>query len=189
MSDLTFVTGNSLKYRNASESFLRAGIHLVKLELDIPEIQAEDAAEIARAKSQAAYDILQSAVLVNDDSWKLLGLKGFPGAYMKSMNHWFSVEDWAHLTEPLTDRRVILSQIVVFQSATQQKVFTNEVHGELLKAPKGKSDVSAQSIITMDGDNGKSIAEVLTENPQHYFDRQISKVWDEVAAWYMDQTP
>jgi len=188
MSDLTFVTGNSLKYRNASESFLRAGIHLSSKDLEIHEIQSEDAIDIAKAKSQAAYGIMETPVLVSDDSWKLLGLNGFPGAYMKSMNHWFSVEDWARLTKPLTDRRVVLSQIVVFQSATQQRVFTNEVHGELLKAPSGKTDVTSQSIITIDGDNGKSIAEVLTENPQHYFDRQASKIWNEVAAWYKDNT-
>ncbi len=184
MNDLTFVTGNSSKFSIASHAFVQVGIQLLQETLDIDEVQSEDSEYITRKKCQAAYELLRKPVIVNDDSWAMPGLRGFPGPYAKSMNHWFMAEDWARLTVPLTDRRVILTQIIAFQDREGQHLHKNIAEGKLLSKPRGQSDVSFQTVITMEGDDGLSIAEVLSNNPNHYNEHQVARLWHDVATWY-----
>jgi len=130
---------------------------------------------------EKAFAKLQKTVIISDDSWSIPALKGFPGAYMKSMNHWLSVEDWLRLTQPLEDRRIILQQVVVFQNAAVQKVFSCDIEGVLLAEPRGKSPSPHAHIVSFDGGKHSS-AEFHERNEsaaQHH-----RSVWDDVGKWY-----
>ena len=181
MYEILYATGNNIKFHQGQLVCKRYNIHLLQNELDVPEIQSEDGVLIARDKAEKAFAKLQKPVIISDDSWSIPALKGFPGAYMKSMNHWLSVEDWLRLTQPLEDRRIILRQIVVFQDTDVQKVFSCNIEGVLLTEPSGKSIFPHAHIVSFDG--GKhSTAEFHERNEsaaQHH-----RSVWDDVGEWY-----
>jgi inosine/xanthosine triphosphate pyrophosphatase family protein len=184
MPDLTFVTGNPLKFAIASSAFAGSGVRLVQQNLEIDEIQSENSEYIVRKKAEAAFTQLGRPVVANDDSWSLLGLHGFPGPYLKSMNHWFAPEDWYHLTASLKDRRIELKQLVAYHDGNDTHIFTNVIPGLLLAEPRGTSPHSSQTIMTLEGDDGLSIAEALNRDAEHYSKRPAAKVWQEFASWY-----
>jgi len=58
---------------------------------------------------------------------------------MKSINDWFTPEDWLRLTSDLTDRTIILRQIVVYQDKHGQQLFSVDIPGMLLREAQGTS--------------------------------------------------
>src|SRR5579859_1519227 len=106
MKEVIFSTGNATKYRLAAQTCEKNGIKLIQKHLYIDEIQGEEPKKIVLDKAAKAYATLKKPVVVSDDSWAFQGLKGFPGPYMSSINHWFAPEDFLRLTLPLADRSV-----------------------------------------------------------------------------------
>jgi len=180
MNSLIYVTGNAAKLRQAITTCEPLGISLEQAVLDIPEVQAEDGEPIARDKATKAFAQLQKPLIISDDNWLIPGLNNFPGPYMKSMNHWFSPEDWLHLTGNLADRTIILRQIVVYQDADTQKLFSVDITGTLLHEIRGESPHPHCTITSMDG--GKTtMAEHHEKNESAV---QQHSAWHDFAAWY-----
>lgn len=186
MLDLIFATGNAEKFHIAEEAFARSGMQLEQAALDIDEIQSEEPERIVIDKVQKAFMLVQKPVVVNDDTWAIPGLRGFPGPYMKSVSHWFTADDFINLTRSLEDRRVVLSQRIAYQDEHTQKVFTLEYTGELLTEARGNYGISWQKVITMPGDNGLSVAEAY-DNGASAEDREVAEGWEQFIAWYKEQ--
>lgn len=180
MRTLTFVSGNELKLRGARAICEPRGFTIEQAILDIPEIQAEEGEPVAIDKAQKAFAILQKPLVVTDDTWVIPGLNGFPGPYMKSMNHWFTAEDFLRLTLPLADRRIILRQIAVYQDDSGQKVFSVDIAGTLLTEIKGTSKYAHTTITALD-DSGKSFAEIDAEGKSAIAGKHT--VWHELTDW------
>lgn len=183
MPTIIFSTGNSQKFDVASAVCAKRNIQLIQNTFDIDEIQGEDADIIIRDKVQKAYDLVKQPVIVSDDSWNIPGLNGFPGAYMKSIDHWLTPEDLLNLTRPLEDRRIILVQMLAYQDADHQHIFRKEYTGTLLTEVHGSHGKPLQKVVAMPGDNGLSIAEAYEAGTAHA-ERGISAGWDEVIDWY-----
>lgn len=183
MHEILYVTGNQIKIRVASEVCRQFKILLTHTSLDIHEIQAEAGEPVARDKADKAYSLLQKPLVVSDDTWIIPGLNGFPGPYMKSVNHWFSREDWLRLTSDLSNRRIILRQIVVYQDADGQKLFYTDIEGMLLKKLHEASDYPHLSITSFDG--GKtSISEAVNEGESAILGADRRTSWHDFAEWY-----
>lgn len=183
MKQLVFSTGNTSKYSYAHKVCGQYDIDLSQSTLEIDEIQGEDEAKIALDKAEKAYELLQRPVIVTDDSWAMPGLGGFPGAYMKSMNHWFRPEDFINLTQPLTDRRIFLTACLAYKDEARSRLFVQKQEGVVLTEPKGSHGPAAARIISMLGDEGLTIAEVYDEG-LNTADREYAKIWHEFAEWY-----
>ncbi len=158
-----------------------AAINLQQTKLAIHEIQAETGELVARDKAAKAFAILNKPVVVSDDSWMIPGLNNFPGPYMKSMNDWFTPQDWLRLTSSLTDRRIILRQIVVYQDADGQQLFILDIPGILLHETRGVSAYAHATITSFD--NG------TTSNAEHHQEgksaaEKLRSPWHDFAAWY-----
>lgn len=54
MKQITFVTGNSRKFEEASSVLRQYGVAVEQLQLDIDEIQHHDPLEITKAKARTA---------------------------------------------------------------------------------------------------------------------------------------
>ncbi len=183
---LLFATGNELKFTSGKAVCSTLGIALEQCHLDIVEIQNEDPEVILVDKITKAYALVQAPVIVTDDSWNIPGLRGFPGPYMKSMNHWFTARDFLHLTQALSDRRIFLDIHLAYKDAETVKTFHRRVAGTLLREPRGSYGAPSQSIVTMDGDNGLSIAEVF-EKGRPQTGRASNDIWQELAAFAYDR--
>ncbi len=179
--EITFVTGNADKVRTANEICNKFGITLVQTTFDIVEIQAEDAGIIVRDKASKAYELVGKPVVVNDDSWVIPGLNGFPGPYMKSMNHWFSAEDFLRLTQPLTDRRIFLAQYTVYQDERGAKLFQRDIEGILLPSIQGDYKVASHAnIVSFDG--GKTSIGANLAKQRSNIDH-LQTTWHDLGEW------
>lgn len=182
MKNLVFVTGNTEKFETAKHACSKHGIELVQNKIEIDEIQAEDPKKVALDKASKAFKNIGRPVIITDDSWWFSGLHGFPGVYMHSMNTWLSPADFLRLTLPLKDRKVTLTQYLVYDEGDQQQIFTQQTRGELLKEIKGSSSHSSHTIITLEGDGGMSIAEAY-EKTADKSSRQSAQIWHDFANW------
>lgn len=185
MPSLTFVTGNPDKYITAVRVCAEHDLALEQASPDIDEVQSEDSEYIARHKAGSAFETLGKPVVVSDDSWSITGLHGFPGPYMKSMNHWLGTEDFLRLTAHLTDRSVILTQQLVYYDGSVQKLFSNQTRGAVLDEPRGPTEIPWASLVALDGDQGMTIAEVRSNNLAHS-DRDVAKNWHDLIIWYKE---
>lgn len=181
MQDLTFVTGNTQKFIPAERVCSTYGIRLSQASPEIHEIQSEDGEVIARSKAAAAYEIIRSPVVVTDDSWHITALNGFPGAYMKSMNHWFETEDFLRLMRGRADRSVTLMQYLVYQDEDRQELVTRKVTGTILDEPRGTGDCPWVRIVTMEGDEGRTIAEIYDDTQTDRSNRRSAQIWHDFA--------
>lgn len=180
MKHVLYATSNAIKLQFAQKAAGEFELQVKQVLADVPEIQSEEGAVIAQDKAQKIFDIVKQPLVVSDDSWIIPGLKGFPGPYMKSVNHWFTPEDWLRLTAPLKDRRIILRQFAVYQDARTQKTFCTDLEGTLLTEIRGKAPFPHMALVSYDG--GKtSAAETFSQKGPASL--QVRTSWHDLCEW------
>jgi XTP/dITP diphosphohydrolase len=183
---LPYVTGNHIKFKLAATIMRDFGVELTQTKLDITEIQSEEGEIVARDKATRAFEQLQKPLVSSDDFWLIPGLNGFPGPYMKSINMWFTLEDWLRLTRDLTDRRIILRQVAVYQDAHQQKLFSADIEGTLLREARGSSPYPHSYITSFDG-GAHSSAEIHQRDKSESSAAHHHNAWHDLGAWLAKQ--
>lgn len=184
MQKLIFSTGNASKFSAADGVCAKYGLKISQYKLDIAEIQSEDAKEIITDKVKKAFAITNHPVIVSDDSWHVPALNGFPGAYMKSINHWLKPEVFIDLVRSLNDRRIFQYSYLAYTDGQVVKLFFRQHEGYILEEPRGQSGLTSSKVISMFGDNDLSIAEVYDQGldgPR----RKVFKEWDDFCEWYL----
>lgn len=187
MEKVYFSTGNAQKMSLGQSVCQEYEVELMQSELDIDEVQSEDTEYVARRKAEAAYQLVKHPVVISDDAWEIHGLNGFPGTYAKSVNTWFSPEDYIRLTKDLEDRHISLVQTLVYQDHDVQQLFTRKTIGVLLLQARGEIGISIQKVVSFEPDQTTSISEKIANNG-HYNGEDTLKVWHDFASWYKKQT-
>lgn len=185
---LNFATTNAEKLHIAQMQCQKHGLTLQQISMpDIHEIQGEDPRVIIEHKARAAYELLQKPVVVSDDSWHIPALNGFPGPYMKSINYWFTNDDFLRLMQGITDRHVYIQQYLAYADQTTCVVFNADIPGTILTEARGtNTKAPIMNIVALDDDNGLSIAEAYAQgyanNPERYAKRPDA--WAALSEWY-----
>jgi inosine/xanthosine triphosphate pyrophosphatase family protein len=197
-ADFTFVTSNDHKVLTARAVCQEFGLRFTRQKADLVEIQSDDAAAIARDKARQAFLLVQrpnvkgsiaqgpiakgpkGPVVITDDNWLIPGLRGFPGPYMKYVNHWFTPEDFIRLTKDLADRTIIMRHVIVYRDAQLEKVFSVDIPGTLLKQARGSSVIPHFAIMSFDGQH--SVAEAEADGHTSAVARQPN-AWHQLCAW------
>ena len=115
--------------------------------------------EVAIDKAEQAYRLIGSSLIVNDSSWFIPALNGFPGAYMNDINKWFKPADFIRLMHGINDREITLTDTIVYYDGNNTLPFTVITEGKINGAPRGKSGVPSDKVISFDEINGLSISE------------------------------
>lgn len=178
MKEVIFSTGNEVKVREATEACSPFDIKIIPRKLDIEEIQSHDPMKIAMHKAKTAYNLLLKPVVINDSFWEITALNGFPGGYMKDIFEWFSPEDFINLMRGKTDRRVCLTECVIYQDSTMTKLITKKYWGEIANQPSGIGN-SFEKVAVF---NGMTIGEhhrlgKFSYDPKDY-------IWNDFAEWF-----
>lgn len=183
---LLCATSNSIKFGLGQQMCRRHGIELEQIVIEVDEIQGEDSEEILRHKARAVFERLRQPVIVTDDSWRIPALNGFPGPYMKSMNTWFTPDDFLRLMHGVRDRSIILEQRIAYIDEAEIVTFEHDVPGQLGQKASGNSDIPITKLVQLDVDNGLSMAEVYERGLEHQPARidKMSVAWQEFAKWY-----
>lgn len=179
---LYYVTGNRVKFAYGSQMMAKFGIDLVQKAVDIVEIQADKVEDIALHKAQSAYELIQAPLIVNDAAWNFHGLKGFPGPYMSWVENWLTTADFLRLMEDVSDRRVTLTEVLVYIDEKTSKVFASSVSGEILTKPDGESDFKSVDPIVSFRSDHLSLAAARRQKIS-VLDEDFSS-WASLAQWY-----
>lgn len=167
MMKITCATGNKQKFGIGKAILAQYDIDLIQKHLVIDEIQGENHELVLKDKARKAYEQLGESVVVTDDWWDIPALGGFPGAYMKSINHWFSVEDYIALMRDKTNRQAILHAFLCYFDGSTYTLFSVDLIGHIIESPRGKSGPAAQQVTVMDFDNGLTVSEIYDQGVEH----------------------
>jgi XTP/dITP diphosphohydrolase len=133
-----FVTTNEHKRREVQEIL---GFELERADLDLPEIQAIDPAEVAADKARAAREVLgrpRLPVLVEDSGLMVDAWNGFPGALTKWLMQSIGSEGLLRMLPPGEDRSARAVCVVALAQADGNVLtFRGEVPGTLAQRPRG----------------------------------------------------
>jgi XTP/dITP diphosphohydrolase len=133
-----FVTTNEHKRREVQEIL---GVTLESVDLDLPEIQAIDPAEVATEKARAAREALGDTdlpVLVEDSGLMVDAWDGFPGALTKWLMQSVGNGGLLRMFAPGEDRSARAVCVVALAEADGEvHTFRGEVRGTLAPEPRG----------------------------------------------------
>jgi non-canonical purine NTP pyrophosphatase (RdgB/HAM1 family) len=128
-----FVTGRPEKAAEAQ----RLGFPLERVDLDLPEPQSLEPANVAEAKARAAFQRLGRAVLVEDSGLAVDAWGGFPGALVKWLEKSAGLEGVARMLDPFPDRSArAVCALTYFDGETMQTA-RGVAEGSIAAAPRG----------------------------------------------------
>lgn len=179
---LLCATGNAQKFALGKTAFDKEGIDLEQVFIDIEEIQSEDSEVILADKARKAFEAVGKPVLVSDDSWSIPALKGFPGPYMKSMNHWLTPSDFLHLMKDKKDRTIYLDQRLAYIDKDGITTFDKRLTGVIVKSPKGETGPPIMRIVELE-DDGMTIAELYDAGLANHKGTERD-AWKDAATWF-----
>ena len=184
---IKFVTGNPRKLEEAKSVLKDYGIVVEPLQIDIDEIQHHDPLKITEAKVKSAYEKAGRPVVVNDSSWEIPVLGGFPGGYMKNVANWFTAEDFLALMKDKNDRRIILHDVVAYCDGDKLKVFRFDRDGVFVSEPHGEG-MSMNQVVSMEGSGGLTIAEEFAHRCNNKkIDPTNFRHWQKFGSWFADE--
>ena len=162
MKNIIFVTGNARKIKEATTTLGQFGIDVSTQEADFDEIQHHDPAEITRAKARAAFAVIDQPVVVQDTSWSIPALGGFPGGYMKDVDAWWQAEDWLQIMGRHEDRSIYCHEHVVYFDGVTLQHFESSYKGVFTEVPKGNFGQSIEKVVCLY--HNKTLAEIHDED-------------------------
>lgn len=114
--EIIFATGNNGKVATLKKHLVidELDVTVIQQPLDLIEPQASTASEVAGVKARQAYDQLHKPVLVDDSSFHISALGGFPGPYIKYMLETVGVRGIMKFMEGQADRKAYFMSSLVF---------------------------------------------------------------------------
>ncbi len=149
---LHFVTSNAEKFREIHRALEDCGVELVRVALDLPEIQALDPAEVAAYKARAAYAELGAGwVLVEDTGLGVDAWNGYPGALVKWLTGAVGEAGLCRQLDAWENRSATATVVLCLFDGATLHTFTGQTHGRITDAPRGTFGFGWDSIFQPDG--------------------------------------
>lgn len=114
MKKIMYVTGNRLKIESAKHALEPLGFEVGDVKLEIPEIQADDVAEVAMYSAKMAADKLQTPVMTSDLGLFIKSLNGFPGVYTKYVYGTIGIDGLLRLMTGIEDRSAHYKEVIAY---------------------------------------------------------------------------
>lgn len=127
MKEILFATSNKGKVASLQKRLDVTKFKITQIELDLPELQGESAKDISLEKAKAAFKMIGKPLIVQDSSFHLRNLNGFPGAYIKYAIKTIGLKGILKLLEGVEDRRVYAEGALTYiEDEEQYWTFTNQ---------------------------------------------------------------
>ena len=134
MSEIYFITSNKGKLAEVKQIL---GMEIKSKSLEIEEIQAVGASNVAEDKARRAYAILKKPVIVEDTALYLKSLKGFPGALIKFMEMHVGYAGICRTLDPYKDRSATAESCIAFYDGKEPEIFSGTIKGTIAMKPRG----------------------------------------------------
>jgi XTP/dITP diphosphohydrolase len=174
---ITFATGNQQKIKEARAHCAAYGIVIEAQKIKTAEIQTNNIEKVAINKAEQAYAQLKRPLIANDSGWRIPALNGFPGAFMRYVNEWFTPEDFLHLMSNKTDRRIFLIEVIAYHDGEKITTYTHETEGTIADTPAGNEGAPSDKVVRLGRGQQLTIAQTL-DVPTSGVVYAGSSVWD-----------
>lgn len=172
---VVFVTSRPEKADEAR----RLGFSVERLDLDLPEPQAVDPADVVEAKAREAFARLGRAVLVEDSGLAVRAWNGFPGALVKWVEKTAGVAAIPRMLEGWEDRGAVASCVVAYFDGASLVSARGECPGEIARDARGATGFGWDSIFVPEGSH-ETFAEMGPERKDLVSHRR--RAWAALAA-------
>lgn len=170
MNKIYFATSNEGKLLSLREHFLRhnVNIEVEQAFIEMTEPQADTATEVALSKARQAYAFLKEPVVVDDSSFHISALGGFPGPYIKYMLSTIGIKGILDFLARHDNRSAyFLSTLVYINEMGDEYVFEDEpykgtISKEIVEVDRKESWSDLYKVFTPDGTD-KVLVELTDE--------------------------
>jgi XTP/dITP diphosphohydrolase len=153
---LVVVTSNPNKAHEVA-AFFSGRVDVMHVALECPELRSDDVGEIAREKARYAYGQIGAPLIVDDTSFEIDALNGFPGPFAAYVLDSIGNTGILRLMDGVPDRSASFTTAIAFADAGGIQVFTGTIHGTITTAPRGAGGFGYDPIFEC---NGKTLAEI-----------------------------
>ncbi|MDD1666634.1 MAG: non-canonical purine NTP pyrophosphatase, partial [Methanomicrobiales archaeon] len=147
---LAVVTSNPHKAREAA-AFFRGDPEIEHVNLECPEFRHSDVGEIARGKARFAYEHLERPLIVDDTSFSVTALGGFPGPYAAYVLDTIGYQGILRLLEGVEERGASFETAIAYADADGIRIFRGTVEGIITRSPRGRDGFGYDPIFEVDG--------------------------------------
>lgn len=175
-----YATTNNDKFKKAAVNLLPFSITLQQETIEMREMQTNDGEQIAYHKAEQAYQKLQKPVLVNDDTWSIPALRGFPSTAMKLCNDYLLAEDWLRLMHGVENRKILLISYYAFHDGHKIKILRDISERQILLQAQGQNSKSPCLEVISGKNENVSIAEEITAGRK--INENNTEFWQELAT-------
>ena len=170
MKNFILITGNQHKADYLAKWLGRPIDHQ---KIDLPELQSLDAHEIVTAKAQAAYDIIQKPILVEDVSLVFTAMGRLPGTLIKWFLEEIGPEGLVKIADGLPHRKAVAGILYAYYDGTTIQLFEGRAEGTVAPEPRGLNAFGAKGWNPIFIPNGstKTFAEMTDDEVKPFSQR------------------
>jgi XTP/dITP diphosphohydrolase len=147
---LAMVTSNLNKAREVAE-FFGGVLDVTHVPLEIPELRSGDVEVISRQKAQYAYNQLHTPLIVDDTSFSIDALKGFPGPYAAYVLDSIGNDGILKLMKEVENRNAHFTTVIAFADEYGIRLFSGTIHGRIITVPRGNEGFGYDPIFEVEG--------------------------------------
>jgi XTP/dITP diphosphohydrolase len=147
---LAVVTSNPHKAREVA-AFFHGEPEVEHVNLECPEFRNTDVGEIARGKARFAYGHLNRPLIVDDTSFSVKALRGFPGPYAAYVLDTIGYQGILRLLDGMQDRGASFETAIAYADGEGIRIFTGVIEGVITRSPRGREGFGYDPIFEIDG--------------------------------------
>ena len=152
MKKITYVTGNWAKIESARQFLEPLGFEIDNVKMDVIEIQADAASEVAMFSAKYASDKLKCDVLKNDSGLYVEALGGFPGPYTHYADDTIKEDGLLKLLDGETNRKAkFVESFAYCEYGKEPVVFESVTNGTIATEKSGTYGLSCDFVFIPDG--------------------------------------
>ncbi len=148
MNSINYITGNPDKAKHMGRML---GEEIQAISLRIPEIQSLDLQEVIQHKTQAAYELLQKPLFIDDVSLTIEGMNKLPGPFIKFFMEEIENELICRMVDIFPTRKASSQTIIGYHDGKEMHFFEGEVKGVISEHPAGNKGFGWDSVFIPEG--------------------------------------
>lgn len=170
IEELTFITGNSNKFKEINSWFKENGLNIKLNRAEIPMIepQWDSLQDVAKFKLESISNKIQGNIFIEDAGFFVESLQGFPGVYSAYVNKTIGNPGILNLMHDIKNRRakfvcVVAARLKNSKTNDEILLFTGEVLGNVALEMRGSNGFGFDPIFIPDENPKYTFAELNTE--------------------------
>ncbi len=135
--ELTFITGNKHKFKEAKEFLAKYKIKLKQKDLKCPEIRADSCERISQVSAIQCYEEIKEPLIVEDAGLFIRALNNFPGTYSAWVYKKLGNKGIINLLLSKKDRYAEFHSSITYIDERVIKTFTSICKGKISEKIRG----------------------------------------------------